>query len=126
MRFHFLTSPTLPRLSWCARIDRGEETVRVRCGNWVETTEDSFSEAAWDGEFSRSQPDLALTMTGTAARLSQESITFATSTNLHDRLYFYPEKTASGFRTHSPSCSWKPTTNPISTFRTIPASGSPN
>ena len=92
MQFDFQASSTLPRLAWCAQMNRGRHTVLVRCGPWVETRKKCFFEGAWDGSLAEERPDEAITQVGTAGRVASESVIFSTSTNLHDRLYFYRQE----------------------------------
>jgi len=51
MKFQFTKLDHLPRLSWCAILQYGEDAVQVFHGPWVETGESLFVEGAWDGDF---------------------------------------------------------------------------
>jgi hypothetical protein len=77
---------TFPRLAWCAKIQKYEDTVTVRHGPWVETRDDCFFEGAWDGSFEDFRFDEAVTFTGTGGRLANGSILFSSPTHMLDRI----------------------------------------
>ena len=52
MKLVFHKVDTLPRLSWCAKIRRGDDTIEVLHGPWVEVADKVFTEGAWSGNFS--------------------------------------------------------------------------
>ena len=81
MKFDYRRVDSLPRLAWCATITLGEEFVLVHHGPWVETFDDCFFEAAWNGDFSAGRFDEAATMLGTGARLDGDHVVFATPTD---------------------------------------------
>jgi hypothetical protein len=87
MRFAFTADPALPRLAWCARLERGSDRVHVRHGPWVETGADGFVEGAWDGAFGEGRFDAASSFAGSGGRATSEGVVFATPTNLIDRLH---------------------------------------
>jgi hypothetical protein len=82
MQFRFAEQKSLPRLSWLAEVTRGQAQVRVHHGPWVETRDDRFFEAAWDGDFSTGDFDKAETMVGTGALIREGRLIFAPPTNL--------------------------------------------
>lgn len=86
MRFRFTSRDSLPRLAWWARVERGNDTVEVRHGPWVETREDWFAEGAWDGPVSREGFAGATCFTGTGARLDGDAVRFCGPTSMLDRL----------------------------------------
>ncbi|MHC4607927.1 MAG: hypothetical protein ACYTAF_13525 [Planctomycetota bacterium] len=87
MHLEFQRVESLPRLAWCARLRAGEGRAVVRHGPWLETGDGWFADGAWDGPFDEGRPDEAVTLSGTAARLAEDAVVFAASTNLHDRLH---------------------------------------
>lgn len=92
MRFDFRRVDQLPRLAWCATLTRGHDSVVVHHGPWVETRDDCFFEAAWDGDFRAGRFDEAATMLGTGARIDGDLIVFSTATDTD----FYLFSVASG------------------------------
>ncbi len=92
MRFDYRQVDSLPRLAWCASCTSGSDTVVVHHGPWVETREDCFFEAAWDGDFRAGRFEESATMLGTGARIDGDRILFSTATDTD----FYLFSVASG------------------------------
>ncbi|HET7676022.1 MAG TPA: hypothetical protein VFL54_10910, partial [Gammaproteobacteria bacterium] len=86
-RFHFTSSAHLPRLAWCARVVRGERTVSVHLGEWVERDDRGFYEGAWSGAAGRMSFDKSLTFAGSGARIAADGIDFASATHTLDPLH---------------------------------------
>lgn len=86
LRFVFVPAPELPRLSWCARLSRGGETVVVEHGSGVETTPAFFVEGAWDGRFGDGEPATATTMLGSGGQIMGDGACFCTTTHSKERL----------------------------------------
>lgn len=82
MEFVFESIPSLPRLGWCAEVDRGENFCRVTYGLGVETRENVFIEGAWNGPFKEFRFELATTMIGTGGRVAPDGLVFSTSTDM--------------------------------------------
>ncbi len=87
MRFEFRRHDALPRLSWCAKVHRRSDAVRVLHGPWVETAPDSFVEGAWDGPWSEKRFDTAVTFAGSGGRLTSERVMFCPPTHNLERLF---------------------------------------
>jgi hypothetical protein len=87
MRFKYLRDDALPKLSWCARITRGDDDVVVRHGPWVETTAGAFFEGAWNGTFADWRPSEATACFGSGAELSPNGIRFVTPTHMLERIH---------------------------------------
>ena len=87
MRFDFRPIDNLPRLAWCAYLTKGEDSIVVRHGPWVETRDDCFFEGAWNGPFAEGRFDIADTFTGTGARLTRHGVTFVAPTHPVQRIY---------------------------------------
>lgn len=81
--FRFVRLATLPQLAWCARIQRNHSEVSVWHGASVERAPDdsAFHEGAWSGDYSKHRIDEALTFTGSGARITGDTIRFATATH---------------------------------------------
>jgi hypothetical protein len=87
LKFVFHRNHALPRLAWCARIERDQDDVEVHLGPWVETGPDFFFEGAWNSEFSRGGFTEADVCTGSGARSVADGILFASPTDTLERLH---------------------------------------
>ena len=88
MRFTFQRNDELPRLAWCARLERGSSTVHVVHGPWVETRDEFFFEGGWNGAFSAAKPSAATTCLGSGAELAGgDAVRFVTPTHMLERLH---------------------------------------
>ncbi|MGQ0634987.1 MAG: hypothetical protein ACT4QC_10280 [Planctomycetaceae bacterium] len=83
----FLRHEALPRLAWCARLQREQAVATVWHGPWVETARASFVEGIWDGPFADSGFPEASMFTGSGGRATRDGIEFCASTHLVDRLF---------------------------------------
>lgn len=87
MEFQFHQIDTLPRLAWCAVIERGSEKVEVFHGPWVETCDFFFVEGAWDGPFKEGGFDMADAFMGSGGKLIRDKVVFCTPSHIHERLH---------------------------------------
>ena len=81
----------LPRLSWCAHIKRGDKSLKVYHGPWVENNNRCFFEGAWSGDFIENGFITATTFTGTGGFVTDNGFFFATPTNTLMPIYYYKE-----------------------------------
>jgi hypothetical protein len=86
MRLKFHNSPKLPRLAWCANIQKGENTVEVLHGPWVETTEHFFCDGAWSGDFLCGDFDTSLLM-GSGGRVADDTLIIAAPNHTLERIF---------------------------------------
>ena len=86
MRFKFDRDDLLPRLAWCARVVRGEQTALIRHGPWVETWETGFFEGAWTGPVAEGRPSQATACFGSGAEAATNGVRFVTPTHMHERI----------------------------------------
>ena len=86
MQFRFIAIDSLPRLSWCATLRRGEATVEVHHGPWVEVHERWFCEGAWDGDFASGQLAEAIVI-GSGGQLTEAGVLFAAPNHTVERLH---------------------------------------
>jgi GT2 family glycosyltransferase len=70
---------TIPCLSWCVRIKKGDPEVVLYHGSSVEVDQTGFSEGAWSSEFSKGDFANALFFTGSGGRITRETVEFGTS-----------------------------------------------
>ena len=87
MEIEFQPVSSLPRLAWCASLQKNQGAVRVIHGPWVETRKDCFFEGAWDGPFEEYCFDEAIMMAGSGGRLVEGSILFVSPGHMGDRLF---------------------------------------
>lgn len=80
-KMQFEVAETLPRLAWCARIQRGRNAVTVRHGPWVERGQQAFYEGAWSGEATSLDFVSARSFTGSGGILADGAAIFATATH---------------------------------------------
>lgn len=102
MLFRYSEVPTLPPLAWCARVDRGSDTVPVAHGTLVETRPEGFVEGAWNGAFATFDFITATVIVGTGAILDHGRARFTTSTD-HMGPLFSIVKGDSAFVSNSPA-----------------------
>ncbi|ABA58403.1 hypothetical protein Noc_1941 [Nitrosococcus oceani ATCC 19707] len=88
MKFRMQMNGALPRLAWCARLERGSEVVTVEHGPWVESQEDFFFEGGWAGPYDRRGLLGAKTVLGSGAVLSDDQVVFIPSSHTLERLHF--------------------------------------
>jgi hypothetical protein len=86
MRLNFENSPKLPRLAWCAKFQKEQDTVELLHGPWVETAEDFFCEGAWSGDFLSRDLDTGLLM-GSGARIAGDTVVVASPNHTLERLF---------------------------------------
>src|SRR5262249_30612585 len=75
-----------PALAWLARARRGEDRVDVLHGPRVETHDQWFCEAVWDGDFDKGEFDRTDRIFGSGARLRDSMIVFVPSGTTVDRI----------------------------------------
>lgn len=61
MIFIYNKESGLPALAWLAVMTRGTNSVEVRCGDSVVTTENWFAAGVWDGELAEGGMDTCTT-----------------------------------------------------------------
>jgi hypothetical protein len=75
-----------PALAWLAKVGAGRQRIDVLHGPRVETRDNFFCEAIWDGEFERGDFDRTDRVFGSGARLRDSGIVFVSSGTTVDRL----------------------------------------
>lgn len=86
MNFIFRKVYTLPRLTWCSEIKKGNRSIEVFHGPWVEIADDFFCEGAWNGDFASAEFDTSIFM-GTGGKITSDSLLFASPNQTLDRIY---------------------------------------
>jgi hypothetical protein len=77
---------TLPRLAWCARLERASRTVWLLHGRDVETGSDWFCEGAWSGDFA--SPDFSSRfLMGSGGRLGADGLLVASPSHTMERIW---------------------------------------
>lgn len=64
MNFLFNERKDIPKLSWCAILEKGSEEIQVLHGSWVEVKDHFFVEGIWDSEFSEGLVDKSCLLMG--------------------------------------------------------------
>lgn len=86
-RIDFCELDSIPRMAWCARVDRDERNVTVHHGKWVETGDNEFVEGAWNGSFSEwAFPTADIFLGSGGVRLESEML-FSTASHPFEPLY---------------------------------------
>jgi hypothetical protein len=91
MKFRYHPIDTLPALAWCARIDRGSDTVSAFHGKLVETRPLGFVEGAWNAPFESFNFLSATVLCGTGAVLDGCRVLFTSGTGKASPLYSIEE-----------------------------------
>jgi hypothetical protein len=86
MKIQYRAMPSWPPLAWACRCSEGETNVTVFHGSKVETREEWFCEAVWDGEFSAGSFDETEVVEGSGGRMRDGGLVFVSSGSTVDRL----------------------------------------
>jgi len=78
---------SLPKLSWCACVRRGEPVVRALLGEGIELKGNAFVEGAWSGEFSEFGFDQAETLIGSGCRVGESAVRFVSASHPLERIF---------------------------------------
>jgi hypothetical protein len=81
--------PHWPALAWLAECTTGDTSIRVYCGESVETNEEWFCEAVWAGDFLDGALDATDIVAGSGARIRQRSLVFVSAGTNIDRLHSF-------------------------------------
>ena len=87
MKFEFREAAALPRLAWCARLERGSSTVALTHGPGVETGQGFFVEGAWDGRYPEARFDRTCLLMGSGGKIVGQRAVFATPCHTLERLH---------------------------------------
>jgi hypothetical protein len=85
-RFRYVEHTAWPPLAWLAKATVGCTEVEVRHGNMVETADDWFCEAVWDGPFEAGDFDQTDLIFGSGARRRSTTARFISCGSTCDRL----------------------------------------
>ena len=85
--FRFRENAELPRLAWCAELERSSPIVTVEHGAWVETAPGSFAEGAWNAPFAERNLAQAEIVLGSGGYLRGDDVVFTPTTHTMERLY---------------------------------------
>ena len=88
MEFRFSSNPGLPRLAWCATVDRTTGIVTLVHGPLVEVRSHFFIEGVWNGAFEEGDFGDTDCVFGTGGIVSDHSVRFVTSAATIDYLYY--------------------------------------
>jgi hypothetical protein len=97
MRFEYTLIDSWPALAWLAKCSANEPVIKVLHGGQVETCEDWFCEAIWDGEYSLGNFDQTDIIYGSGARIRESedgnglAAFFVSSCTTLDRLQSIPQ-----------------------------------
>ena len=86
MNLVFRKVDTLPRLAWCAKIKRGNKSIELLHGPWVEVANDFFCEGAWSGDFASAGFDTSMFM-GTGGKTTDDGLIVASPNHTLDRIW---------------------------------------
>ena len=70
MKFMYTKIEDIPKLAWCACIEKEFELVDIYHGSSVEVRKDFFVEGVWDGEFSQGDFESATFFLGSGAKFT--------------------------------------------------------
>jgi len=87
LQFRYFEVATRPRLAWCARITRADDTVAVFHGSRVETRARGFVQGAWSGPFDAFDLAGATVVCGTGGVADADEVRFSTSTEQESPLF---------------------------------------
>src|SRR5262245_15989026 len=73
-QLEYVRADNLPRLAWCAVLTKNENTVVVKHGPWLATTDRGFVEGAWSGPYAEMGFAAAITFTGSGGLLTPSGL----------------------------------------------------
>lgn len=103
-RLAFTAMPSWPPLAWLARCESADEGIRVFHGRGVETADEWFCEAAWDGTFRHGDFDTTDIVAGTGGRVRGTAVKFVASGSTVDRLHSFVDGTGAVWVSNSLAC----------------------
>jgi len=86
MTLRYVPKGHWPALAWLAELREGSSEVVVRHGPGVESRDEWFCEAVWDGEFDRGEFDATDIVAGSGGRLRGKTLVLVSSGSTVDRL----------------------------------------
>lgn len=86
MRLEYSRVPEWPSLAWLAKLEQGNSSVSVQCGERLETNHDWFCEAVWAGEYGSGNFDQSDIVAGSGARARNGELIFVSAGATVDRL----------------------------------------
>jgi hypothetical protein len=87
VEFRFERIESLPRLAWCAMLERGALAARLWHGPWLETGDGWFVDGAWSGPFGERAFAESGEFAGTGGRAGAGGLLFSTPTNTLERIF---------------------------------------
>ncbi|MBU5294117.1 hypothetical protein FYJ27_11640 [Anaerosalibacter bizertensis] len=87
MNFIYHIYNELPKLSWCAILEKDKEDIDIYCGLWVETFDDFFVEGSWDDKFEKGNFNESTFFMGSGAKIDNDKIIFSTPNHTLERLH---------------------------------------
>jgi hypothetical protein len=86
MKLAFKKIDTLPRMAWCARVDKLHHTIRILHGSYVEVSNEFFCEGAWSGNFISGDFESNLLM-GSGGKVTDRGPLISTPNHTMERIY---------------------------------------
>jgi hypothetical protein len=93
MKLEFQKINTLPKLAWCAKIERLNHTIRILHGPYVEVSDEFFCEGAWSGNFTSGDFENNLFM-GSGGKVTGSSLLISTPNHTMERIYILKKENA--------------------------------
>lgn len=87
MNIHFKLFDSLPKLSWCAKLEKGKNYMDVFHGPWVETRTYTFVEGAWDGPFDEGKFEESTVLMGSDGKVTKNRVLFTSPYYTTERLH---------------------------------------
>lgn len=88
MRFNYRCVPNLPKLAWCAVLEKDHTDILVIHGPWLECHPTFFFEGVWDGDFAAGDFARSTACFGSGAKIvSEEQVIFSTPMHSAERIY---------------------------------------
>lgn len=91
MKFQYQKNEQIPKLAWCAYLNRDEDIIYVECGENVECNASWFVEGAWCGDFASGNFDEDIFFLGTGAVQKNGKVCFVTPGHTLERIYIIKE-----------------------------------
>lgn len=88
MKLVFNEINQIPKLSWCAVLEKGRGEIYLYHGSWVETCGDFFVEGIWDTRFSEGRFDQSYLLMGSGGRVDGSKVIFASPCHTLERLHY--------------------------------------
>ena len=86
MKLVFQKLDTLPRLAWCAKVEKFNESIRIFHGPYVEVSDVFFCDGVWSGDFASGNFETDFLM-GSGGKITRNGLLISSPNHTMERIY---------------------------------------